>query len=134
MNHIADLQWFVPSAFLSRAAKKHRRLATIHLVDSCVRFDLVRVAVHRIAAPAHIIARRGVCFRMFILPDSDDLTRFWVCLGFFCGRYCGENNKTKNESSKQINRWLAACFAITHWQTPLTAPASRFPRQGTPSS
>src|SRR5260370_30815522 len=83
MNHIADLQWFVPSAFLSRAAKKHWRLATIHLVDSCVRFDLVRVAVHRIAAPAHIIARLGVCFRMFILPNSNDLPRFWVCLGFF---------------------------------------------------
>ena len=84
MNHVADLQRFVSSTFFSRAAKKHWRLATIHLVDLRVRFDLVRVAVYRIATPARIIARLGVRFRMLILSNANDLPRFWVCLGLFC--------------------------------------------------
>ena len=98
MNHIADLQRFVSSACFSRAAQKHRRLAAIQLVDLCVRFDLVRVAVYRIAAPARIIAGLRVRFRVLSLTYPNDLPRFWVCLRFLGGPSSGQNNQSESEN------------------------------------
>ena len=68
---------------LSRAAKKCWCLTAIQLIDLCVRFDLVSVAVDRIATPAHTIPRLGVAFRMLILPNANDLSILgtsWVLL------------------------------------------------------
>ena len=97
VNDIADLHRFVPAAFLSRGAK-HWRLATIQLVDLCVRFDLVRVAVYRIAAPARIIAGLRVRFRVLSLTYPNDLPRFWVCLRFLGCPSSGQNKQSESEN------------------------------------